>query len=391
MRSIPTIDELTTSVRADVESQFGISIPTFGKNFLRIFCIVHAAKLKLYYLAIGLVQKNIWPDTADPEALGGTLERFGRVKLGRNPFKARAGQYEVIVTGTVGAIIKASTTFKSDDTSLSPGKMFVLDNEYELVSSTDTIILRALEGGTESRLNALDTLSATAPIALVDKTATVYAEIVEPLAAETIEAYRAKTLNAFRLEAQGGAGTDYRIWSADAQGVQKVYPYARSGFPCEINLFVEATIIDSIDGKGTPSAALIDDVEAVIEFSPDTSLDLNERGRRPLQVIPNILPVTIEQVDIEISSYVGADAPTQALLLIAITNMISAIRPFVPSADIIADRNDILDNNKVIGAIIGQKPGAIFGTVDIKINGVSMLSYNFVEGNIPFLNSVTYV
>src|SRR5687767_8040086 len=132
MRTIPTIEELTISVRTDVESQFGISLPSFGKNFLRIFCIVHAAKLKLYYLAIGLVQKNIWPDTADPESIGGTLERFGRVKLGRNPFAARAGQYNLTVTGSIGAVIKASTTFKSDDTALSAGYLFVLDNEFTL-------------------------------------------------------------------------------------------------------------------------------------------------------------------------------------------------------------------------------------------------------------------
>lgn len=390
MRAIPTIEELVTSIRTDVESQFGISLPTFGKNFLRIFCIVHGAKLKLYYLAIGLVQKNIWPDTADPEALGGTLERFGRVKLGRNPFAARAGQYDLTVTGSIGAIIKASTTFKSDDTSLSPGFLFVLDNEFTMTATTDTITVRALTAGTESQLNLLDTLTATAPIALVDKTATVLAEAVEPLAAETIEDYRTKILNAFRLEAQGGAATDYRIWSADAQGVEKVYPYARTGYPCEINLFVEATIIDSTDGKGTPSAALLDEVEAVVEFNPDTSLALNERGRRPLQVVANFLPVTIKTVDITITSFVGIDAATEALLLTALTNMVQAIRPFVPAADIVADRNDIIDNNKVIGTIVGQKPGAIFGSVDIQIDGISMLSYQFFNGDIPFLNSVTY-
>lgn len=391
MRGIPTIIELETSIRTDIESQYGISIPSFGKNFLRIFCIVHAAKLKLVYLAIGLVQKNIWPDTADPEANGGTLERFGRVKLGRNPFLARAGQYEIIVTGTSGAVIDAATTWKSDDTSLSPGKLFVLDIAYTLVSATDTITVRALEAGTESQLDATDTLSATIPIALVDKKATVYAEIVEPLAAETIPAYRKKTLDAFRYETKGGAGTDYRLWSADAQGVEKVYPYARSGYSCEINLFVEATIIDSIDSKGTPSASLLSEVEAVVEFSPDTTLPLNERGRRPLQVVVNFLPVSPKDIDIEVVGYVGLDADIEALLLTAITNMINAIRPFVASADIVADRNDILDINKIIGAIIAQKPGAIFTSINLSVAGVPVTTYTFVDGNIPFVNTVLYV
>ena len=252
MTTIPTLSELYDSIIADLETQFGESIPLVGKNFLRVMAAVQAAKLKLYYLALGLVQKNIFPDSADSESIGGTLERFGRIKLGRNPFDARAGEYEIIVTGSVGAVIKASSTWKSDDSSTSPGKLFILDEEFTLLFATDTIIVRALEAGTESSLDAGDTLSATAPIALVDKTATVYAEITEPRAAETIEAYRTAVLNSFRLEPQGGAATDYRLWSQDAQGVRFVYPYARTGFPCEMNLFVEANEVDSTDGKGTP-------------------------------------------------------------------------------------------------------------------------------------------
>jgi len=49
-------------------------------------------------------------------------------------------------------------------------------------------------------------------------------------------------------------------------------------------LFIEATVVDSTDGKGTPSAALIQDVEDVIEFDPDTTKALEDRGRRPLTV-----------------------------------------------------------------------------------------------------------
>lgn len=390
MTTIPTLTELYEAIIADLETQFGISIPLVGKNFLRVMASVQAAKLKLYYLAIGLVQKNVFPDTADSESIGGTLERFGRVKLGRNPFDARAGEYELIVTGSVGAIIKAASTWKSDDTSTSPGKLFVLDTEFELTATTDTIIVRALEGGTDSQLEAGDTLSATAPIALVDKVATVYAEITEPRAAETLEAYRTAILNSYRLEPQGGAATDYRLWSQDAQGVRFVYPYARSGYPCEINLFVEANIEDSTDGKGTPSSALLDEVEAVVEFHPDDTLPLLERGRRPLQVIVNFLPVLPKDIDITINGFVGLDVDTQTLIDAAIEDMIKDIRPFVSAADIVANKNDILDTNKIVAAIIGQKPGAIFGTIDMEVAGVPLSTFTFLNGDIPFLNSITY-
>lgn len=390
MRNIPTLNELYTDIISDLESQYSATISLVGKVFLRALAMVQAGKLKLFYLAIGLLQKNIFVDTADSESIGGTLERFGRIKLGRNPYPARAGVYVLKVTGSIGSIIKASTTFKSDDSSLSPGFLFVIDNDYTLVSTTDYITVRALTIGVESKLALLDTLTSTSPIALVNNPVTVYSITTEPLAAEDIEAYRLAIINSYRLEAQGGAATDYRLWSADAQGVRFVYPYAKSGAVCEVDLYIEATVADSTDGKGTPSAQLLLDVEAVVDRSPDTSLDANERGRRPLQVIVHYLPVTIKTLDIVITGFTGITNDQKTLLLNAITDSVNLIRPFIDAADDLVNRNDTIDNNKIIGVITTQIPGAIFSSVTISVNGVVVSIYNFTLGNIPYLNSITY-
>ena len=390
MRNIPTLNELYTDIISDLESQYSATISLVGKVFLRALAMVQAGKLKLFYLAIGLLQKNIFVDTADSESIGGTLERFGRIKLGRNPYPARAGVYVLKVTGSIGAVIKASTTFKSDDSSLNPGFLFVIDNDYTLVATTDYITVRALTIGAESKLALLDTLTSTSPIALVNNPVTVYSITTEPLVAEDIEAYRLAIINSYRLEAQGGAATDYRLWSADAQGVRFVYPYAKSGAVCEVDLYIEATVADSTDGKGTPSAQLLLDVEAVVDRSPDTSLDANERGRRPLQVIVHYLPVTIKTVDIVITGFTGITNDQKTLLLNAITDSVNLIRPFIDAADDLVNRNDTIDNNKIIGVITTQIPGAIFSSVTISVNGVVVSIYNFTLGYIPYLNSITY-
>lgn len=390
MRNIPTLNEIYTDIISDLESQYSATISLVGKVFLRALAMVQAGKLKLFYLAIGLLQKNIFVDTADSESIGGTLERFGRIKLGRNPYPARAGVYVLKVTGSIGAVIKASTTFKSDDSSLNPGFLFVIDNDYTLVATTDYITVRALTIGAESKLALLDTLTSTSPIALVNNPVTVYSITTEPLAAEDIEEYRLAIINSYRLEAQGGAATDYRLWSADAQGVRFVYPYAKSGAVCEVDLYIEATVADSTDGKGTPSAQLLLDVEAVVDRSPDTSLDANERGRRPLQVIVHYLPVTIKTVDIVITGFTGITNDQKTLLLNAITDSVNLIRPFIDAADDLVNRNDTIDNNKIIGVITTQIPGAIFSSVTISVNGVVVSIYNFTLGNIPYLNSITY-
>lgn len=386
MVSIPTFQELYTSILADLEAEMNITIPTFGKSYLRALAAVMAAKLWLTYKTLGNVQKNTFVDTADPESMGGTLERWGRVKLGRNPFPATAGQYTVLVTGTTGAVIPSQTTFKSDDSSLNPSKLFILDNAFTL-DGINEITLRALETGLDSKLAIADTLSATTPIALVDSTATVIAEIIEPKATEDIEDYRAKVIESFRLEPQGGAGADYRLWSAEVQGVKQSYPYATSGQVAEVDLFIEATIADSTDGKGTPSVLLLNSVRDNIEL-PTATLP----ARKPLGVYQiNYLPVTPLNVNINIASFTGLTVDIENLIENAIKSHLDNVRPFVDSIDVLADKNDIFDVNQIISIILEARPGSVFGAVTLNVNGSPVSTYTFSGGEIPYLNNVTFV
>lgn len=387
MITIPKLSELYTDVLSDLETKFSISIPLFGKNFLRALASVQAGKLWIYYKAIGLTQKNIFADTADSELIGGTLERFGRIKIGRNPFPATAGQYSVSVTGSIGAIIPGASTFKSDDGSASPGILFVLDNDYTIVGGPNAITLRSLTAGLEAQLSISDTLTITSPVALIDDQGLVILELIEPLAAEDIEDYRTKVLAAYRLEAQGGAGADYRLWSFDVQGVQQAYPFATNNAAGEVNLFIEATIADSIDGKGTPPGAMLTAVEAAIE---DPTAE--RPSRKPLTVFEvHYLPITPREIEIFITGYVGLDPVKQLAIDNALEESLSLVRPFVSSIDILADKNDIFGVNEIIGIIIEAVPGSQFGAVTMEVDGAPFISFTFEDGDIPDLINVDYV
>lgn len=386
MVTIPTLAQLYSQVKADLEATYTITIPVVGKTFLRTLAAVQAGKLKIYYLAIAHLQKNIFADTADSESMGGTLERFGRVKLNRSPFAAVAAQYVVQVTGTTGTTIPASTTWKSDDDALSPGYLFVLDDEFVL-DGTNQITLRALTAGEVSALSVSDTLTLTAPIALVNSEATVLSESVAPQEAETTEEYREKILQAFRLEPQGGSAADYRLWAADVQSVAQSYPYVVSGNSNQINLYVEATLADSTDGKGTPSVAILTDVEESVE---DPTAD--RPGRKPLGVFQvNYLPVTIKEVAINIASFTGITNDQKTQLFDAIEEQLSGVRPFIGAIDILADKNDIYDTNKIISQVLETLPGSVFGTVTLTIDGSPVSTYTFDNGEIPYLDAITYV
>ena len=229
MATIPTISELYTGIKQRLEAELDIKISLFGKSYLNTLAVVQAAKMKLLWLYVATVNKNSWVDTADPVASGGSLERFGLVKLGRPPQAATQGEYEVAVTGVIGAIIPANSQFSGDDSSSAPQYKFILDEEHELVSSPDTITVRALTAGTESRLTVGDTLTSSSPLLNVEDIVEVTTETVTPVEAESLEDYRQTIIQSFRLESQGGAATDYRIWAQDASGVKEVFPYAKSG------------------------------------------------------------------------------------------------------------------------------------------------------------------
>jgi uncharacterized phage protein gp47/JayE len=388
MVTIPTFQQLYNDILNDLQSQYSATIPVFGKVFLRALAAVQAGKLKLFYLGLANIQKNIWPDTADSVSIGGTLERFGLVKIQRNPFPAVAGQYTVQVTGIASAVIPAQSQFISDPNSLNSGMLFTLDAPYVCTGANDFITLRALTPGTISELNNGDTLTATAPISGVNTNGnTVTAQVVQPLDAETIDEYRAAVVYAFQSQPQGGSATDYRIWSAEVQGVARVYPYAKTGAANEINLFIESNIADSTDGHGTPDAAMIQAVSDVIEG------DGIVLAKRPLGVFEvHYLPVTPYAVNVNISGASPAFTDDQKTAITdAITQWIDTVRPFVAAADILANKNDFIDLNNLILQTLTAAPGTTFGSVTFTVNGTPFNTYTFLNGFIPYLNSVTFV
>ena len=48
------------------------------------------------------------------------------------------------------------------------------------------------------------------------------------------------------------------------------------------------------------------------------------------------------------------------------------------------DKNDILDTNRIISAIISVVPGAVFTSVVLTVDSVELLTYTFEFGDIPY-------
>lgn len=392
MLKIPTTKEIYDAMIADVQSELGGTIPLWRKAFVRALCMAMAPSIKLAYLYAGSVQKNMFPDLADSEAVGGTLERFGRAKLGRGPLPSTQGSYIITVMGDIGTIIPVNTTFKSDVTASNPDVMYVVDNTVTLANTTEEIEVRCLTAGLEGRQAVGDVLIVTAPIVGLQNKAIVSQEYISPTSGETIEEYRKVVLQSYRLMPQGGAPADFRLWAQDAFGVYETYPYSKNAAPGSVIVFVEATKEDSTDGKGTPPPSVLLEVESVILVDPNTG-----RGRLPLGVVAlDVQPITVVEVDIEISSFVGLTTLKQQTINAAIDELINSVRPFVAGADTVSNKNDILSVNTIVAKILEVLPGSAFAapklTVTVPGNvATDVTSFTFDYGAIPYLNSISYV
>lgn len=390
---IPTIAELKAQIENDLRSELGITTTWYGKIFLRVLSTVQAGKLKLYYLATAQVQKNIFVDTADPVEDGGTLDRFGYVKIGRGRYPATAGVYTVDVTGIAGGIIPEGAQYKSTINSTNPDFLFIVETGITLVSTTGTIIIRALTPGTDSTLVSTDEIELTAPIENIDSLAYVDAVSTTPVSEETVEEYREVLIQAFQLEPQGGATTDYRLWSLDVDGVRTSYAYTKNLETFAVQVYVEALPDDSAPGQpeGVPPASMLTEVEAVIELDPDTTKPLYQRGRRPIGVY-NLEVISVVPVGVTIRIYDLTDDSTPVLTAIseACIDLFYDIRPYIAGADG-ENRNDVLYQSQVISAVTQALGNTVFfSNLEMVIGGSVETSYTFGQtpaayGNYPYL------
>lgn len=389
MQNIPTIQDLYNQIISDFDLKLGTNLNQLRRAYLKALAAVQAGKLKIMYLFAAAVQKNIAPDTADTESNGGTLERFGRLKLNRNPFPAVQGVYECFMPAfQEDVLVPVNTTFKSTS-----GKMYILDEgDAEFSPPGGHFTVRALEAGTEAQLNIGDTLTCTIPLAGTNGEATTTDVYTTPQDAETIEDYRAKVEQAYRLEPQGGAAGDYRLWASDVQGVKTIYPYTQTAYPGVVTIYVEATEAAATDGYAMPPAGMLTDVEASIIQDPDISLPVSERSRKPITVFGlNINAIIYTDVLVTINGYNDLTAEKETIISNAIVAECKKIRPYIGPIDDINDRNDTVSTAKIMAAIMNAIPNSILESITLDVNGNTVNNYLFDNGRIPDIPVINFV
>ena len=391
MPKIPTIKEIYSSLSNDLRNRLNISDNDL-KTVLDAVASTLAAQFKLTYLYLDDIQNNVFVDTADSFEDGGTLDRLGAIYLNRQRRPALGGSYQLRVEGVTGTLIRAGLTFQSNTDASNPSKFFILDSEYEILNTpgfNDYIQVRSLEAGTGSLLIINDELTATEPVIGLTDGTFVHSIVIQPLSAETVDDYRSSILNSIQLEPQGGSKTDYRLWSSDAQSVRLVYPYVKEGEPGVVQIYVEAIAPDSLAGNGVPTQLILDSVAEVIDFDPDQTLPINDRGRRPIQAEIEVLPILLNEVDVNVIGLNINTAEVRANIHANVSKYLEDIRPFVDGADLVINKNDIAYSARIQAIVTDSISSSNFFTdFFISINGNQQNSYIFERGNIPYLSNL---
>ncbi|MCK5614416.1 baseplate J/gp47 family protein [Candidatus Pacearchaeota archaeon] len=389
--TIPTLEELTDQILQDIATEFGVDVSELGTTYI-VAAKVQAGIIYQQYLALSGVQKNIFYDLAEESI----LIRYGSIILGRTPSPAEAGEYEVEVIGQIGAIITAATQFKANDNALAAGLLFVVDQDFTLTAEIDTLPLRALTPGIEASLFVDDLLTSTSPIVNVNSEVKVTAITKAPVSAESIESYRADVIEAAKIEPQGGSPGDFRLWCSEIPEIRKTYPFAKSGSPGDIEIYIEATEENTAPSEitGVPTQATIDEVyTAQIGATPESGIvvinPITAKGRKPISVF-TIFPLPVNPISVDLDFTGLSDESIAPSIKTAIDALLYDIRPFVAGADLITNKKDILTIGQVIAIVITvlSGTGITYTTLDMLVDGNIVNEFQFLLGNYPYLRFV---
>lgn len=215
---IPDLDTIHARLVADYQARLpDMDVSRHSDNYKRLRTVALAA-LALYYTA-RVIYDDLFPDTASGAALDRLGDIWGVTRKGATPAtKADA----LRVTGTA-----ASALTTGDELVHASGLRFQV-NESTVIpagGSVDVDVL-AIDTGSQTRLNAGETLTFSSPPAGVDAVAELQLDLDEGGAdQESDGAYRTRILNRIAQPGMGGNANDYAQWALEVEGVAEAYVY----------------------------------------------------------------------------------------------------------------------------------------------------------------------
>lgn len=389
-----TVDYVYNLLIESFQEKFNNKLRLLPKSFIVILSKVLSVIFVLPYKVCGWFYLQLFPDTASFDrvnVMGISLQPL--VKLGVNigvgePTSGQA--WEGLVSATVvteGQAITAGTQLKSDVT----GLMYVVSETVTTEGQSVNVPVYCVQSGSGGNLAQGDEIKFVSPLGFIAQDAVVASTTKEGLDEETADHYRARVVNRYSTQPQGGALSDYRIWSYDAPGVLQTYPYNGEDSPGDVEIYVAGNT--DVYPDRVPGRELCVAVGEACTYDPETGI----ADRKPLTAIldpdyngtyRNIQPVSIVTVDVYVTAVVGVDVSDFGAAYKSVCDdYLLGREPYIRGLSDENNKTNSIQKNTLIALAnsVATSLKAQFGTVTMNIDNVQVDNYNLDRGELSAL------
>jgi uncharacterized phage protein gp47/JayE len=356
----PTIAAIKAQIITDIEGAIGQSVPILPKAFVRVLAAALAGALSLLYRFGAWIYRQIFPQTADGDAL---------ILIG--------GQYGLTITAAVNAILTATAT-GVDETIIPAGTIWYIgDLAYsqisaaEIASGTATITIECLTAGDAGNLDIGDILSLSSPIAGVDGTAVIASIVTSGEDQEATDDFRTRVMERIQRQPQGGSIADYVSWTREVAGIVKAFAFRTA--PGEVTVYPLQAITGS---DRVPIPAKITEVQTYV----------SDPIRRPL--CADVLAAAMDElsVDITITGLLPNETDIKTIIEDAIEEYLYAAYPKQYPDEV--DPTDVVSIAAIWSIIDTAGANAI--SVTMTIGSTPYTSYPLGDDEIAVLGVLTW-
>jgi uncharacterized phage protein gp47/JayE len=271
----PTLSELISRVRGDIRGRLEIENPLLRRAMADALGAVWGGAVHTLHGFLEWLSRQFFGDTAEEEALYRRAEMHGIT-----PTPATFASGTVTATGTNGEAIPIDTIIRLDDE-----VSYRVTAGQVIAGGVATVPITAVLAGSASNVPATTELTFESPLAGVDATVTVDADIENGEDEETVEEVRDNYLSRLREPPEGGADHDYVAWAKSVAGVTRAWAYENElGLGTVVVRFVCDNDEDIFPDVGTIAA-----VQAKFD------------EERPMCAVPTAAAPTPLEVDFELT------------------------------------------------------------------------------------------
>jgi uncharacterized phage protein gp47/JayE len=224
----PTLDQLITRTKTDLEARLNGGNPVLRRAFIAVIARVIAGAAHLLYGFLDYIFLQAFPDTAEDEYLLRWASIYGVSRK-----VAEFAEGDVVFTGTNGTIIPALTQVQRAD-----GVVFETEIQVTIASGEATVNAIAVEAGVDGNTDPATVMTLVSPISGVDNEVTVdTGGLVGGVEEESIDDLRLRLLARIRQPPQGGNADDFETWALEVPGVTRAWVYPLALGPGEVSIF----------------------------------------------------------------------------------------------------------------------------------------------------------